>query len=477
MESDFGTDNPNPIPEKTQDEYPVIEEALPMSYLERAISSFLKKTFFGGYKVLISPHYALFFYYIVAIVGLSIGLGVYSVIETSFSLIYVERVLYLGKLTAVAFILGGLVGGLLSKGKDGPTSIFTITLALAAVLFTVWDKTYLPDSNFILWLKIGFILTFVIVSSISMFYIVVSFHSSLAYRVIHLGNSPNRLLFQPIIRIGAWISILMYLYLLYQRTIGTMILSITGLVISGILLIQLYSLPHTPKNIEFEQKEENHKKMQFKQVVGFYNLYLIYQISQSFNTGGQISNLIMDFFLLIVTSFFIINSLSRKVGDIADYDKEEKQEFKLRERGQLLMNFKKNFGEKSLIFMALGISLGYIAVLIDSFLGSPIPFVESVADGQISLNIVYHRLFLATALVLLAAVFINPKPIKELAANHFTVRHAFRMFGDVFRDRMGAGGQAVTEMVGSGVQKITELGETIKKGWKSFFTPKTDEDV
>ena len=52
-----------------------------------------------------------------------------------------------------------------------------------------------------------------------MFYIFLYFHSSLSYRVITLGNSPNRLFLSPILRGGVWIGLILFVYLFSRDTI------------------------------------------------------------------------------------------------------------------------------------------------------------------------------------------------------------------------------------------------------------------
>jgi hypothetical protein len=392
----------------------------------------------------------------------------------------------LGFLSGLAFIIGGLLGGLVKS--DLFIGRFTIVLILFSVFFVVWNPFYqLYDltATYTQWIKFSFFICFICISSISIFFLTVNFHSSLSYRILSLGNSPNRLFFQPILIFGAWISVPLYIYLFFQNSLDARILSVAGLILSFHILRLFYFLPKTKKEDPFELKEAKSGIINYRQTLGFYNLFLIYQLSQSFNTGGAISNLWMDLFLLALSAFFIINSLSSKVESIEDIEVEKKRKFKFRSQTFIFMRIKNRLGEKSLVFVALGISIGYIMVIIGSFLGYPLPFYPFELDDAVPLNVLYHRMYLFIALVLIFIAIVNSSFFSDLATNRYTIRHALRMFGDLFRQGMENSNVVMNEIFTSSKQKFTEIGDQLKKNAASLFkglfkkpqNPTNDDDT
>jgi hypothetical protein len=451
-----------------------VKDEIKISYIERILYGYLKKTFLGGIKVLRTSRYASFFYYILILVFGSILLGIIDglgYIDLSSS---IELLIYIGLLSGVALILGGIIGGL--SGNEKITNILTYLLILIAIILPFFSVTYVPNHEVIQWIKLFFLVSYIAISSISIFYIILSFHTSLSYRVLNMGNSPKRLFFQPIIKIGSWIILLMNIYLIFQGAGDTLYLGLFGTILSTILLIDVYILPKFDKNDTFEVKENKSAKMSYKQVLGFYNLFVIYQVSQSYNTGGNISNLIGDLFIAAISTFFIINSLSRKVDEISDLDKEEQRVFKFQDRSQAFMKIKKKLGEKALIFCAMGIALGYHMVIMSSFIDSPLVVIQDLISDEVSLNVLLHRMSLVFCFVLLTYVFLKAPKFRRLSINRYSFRHAVRMFGDLFRSGEDGGPGLVQNIVEDSKQKILNFGDKLKKGFGEFFKISNDED-
>jgi len=450
----------------------MFEGELKKSFFERALSSFLKKQFISGLKILTSRPYIFFFIYSVIIILASITFGILYALNVPYPLVFFEKTLLVALCTGLSFVIGGFLGGL--SNYPNFTNVLTITLFVCSYIIAYFFEI---SSNFFQWIKLLFLVAYVLIGSITMFFIIVSFHTSLSYRIITLGNSPNRMFFQELIRFGVWITIPMYIYMFFQNSLDSQILSILGIIISILLLVQIYSVPKTKKGENFLNKEDNKVKINFKQILGFYNLYLIFHASQSFNTGGKITNLILDLLILILNAFFIINNYCKKIENIDDYDETMKRLFRFQRPSSNLMKFKKKIGDKGMVFMSLGIAVGYITVLMNSYLNTPMVLLESLGTDGVPLNVIYHRMFLYFALILivLMTILFNKSTIFRLKlVNRYSVRHAMNMFADLFRVSEDGHSGLIFDAVEIGKQKvedsINKVGNQIKKGWRKFFS-------
>lgn len=450
----------------------IFEGELKKSFFERALSSFLQKQFISGLKILTSRPYLGFFIYSVIIILTSITFGILYALKVPFPLIYLEKTLLVALCTGVSLVLGGFLGGL--SNNTNFTNIFTVILFICSYFIAVFFNISMPIFQ---WIELLFLATYVLIGSMTMFFIIVSFHTSLSYRVINMGNSPNRMLFQELIRFGVWITIPMYIYMFFQNSLDSQILAFLGIIVSTLLLIQMYHVPKTEKGDIFQDKENKKVEINFKQILGFYNLYLIYHASQSYNTGGKITNLILDISILTFNAFYIINIYCKKVENIDDYDELMKKSFRFQRPSSNLMKFKKRIGDKGMVFMALGVAVGYITVLMNSYLDNPMFLLESLGTEGVPLNVIYHRMFLYFALILIVIMMILFKKstiFRLKLVNRYSVRHVMNMFADIFRVSEDGHTGLIYDAVEVSKQKIEEqmdiVGKKFKKGWNKFFS-------
>lgn len=453
------------------------------AYIERAVFGYAKKFLSQGYRRLTEPQYQFFFYWTVVIMGGSIILSVLFSLGYLNNIQPVKSVIFLSLITAAALILGGLIGGLTHNRRF--LNIFTISLMVVALFITLfftglfpgfWQLNY--DSLLLQWIKIFYFLVYVVISSISMFAIIWNFQTSFAYRFISLGKSPNRLLFQGIVRLGGIIAIPMYMYMLIQNTLDAQILAIFGILVTLILVIRLYKLPKFYKRESFQEQTEKIAIMNFNQILGFYNLYLLYRLSQSYVTGGNITNLTVDLILLALNSFFMMNTLSKKIDNIGE-DEDVQKPFVFQRDTGFMRWLKRTISEKGLVLAVLGLALGYHAVYMDSYLDSPIIIIQILSDPNnvTPLNVAYNRTFLGIALLWMVGTIIafqTSQKFRNMAINRYSVRHVLRMFGDMFRISDEGKTGVVLEAYEAGVKKvedkISQAGKKIKDKWNKFFT-------
>jgi hypothetical protein len=454
-------------------------EKLKKSYIERGLYSYLQSYFTQGYKKLVGKYFAPYFYYTLLITLGSIVLSILYELDLGITKEIVQIPIFLCLMSAVGLILGGLIGGLTKKPVIQHTiiSIFLVGAVILTWFTTTWSSF---EYNYIgmQWLKTGYFLIYLGISSFSMFFIMVSFQTSLSFKIVSFGNSPNRLFFQWLIRLGAWIGIPLYVYMGFQGSLDAQIIAVTGVLITISMLIKFYRLPRIIKGDSFSEKASKQAQMNLNHVLGFFNLYLVYHLTKSFNTGGQISNLTMDFIFLMINTLYMINNLSKKVQKIKDEDDLNKVFLFQRNTGFTVW-LKKTFGEEGLILAMLGIALGYHGVYLDSYLESPLKIIEllSGADRVAPLNVTFHRTFLGLGLIIILGVsilFATSRKYQNIFVNRYSPRHVLKMFGDIFRVSEEGDAGVVYELIDTGRKKVIDtgrkVGNSVKKKWQNFFS-------
>ena len=309
-----------------------------------------------------------------------------------------------------------------------------------------------------------------------MFYIFLYFHSSLSYRVITLGNSPNRLFLSPILRGGVWIGLILFVYLFSRDTIDAQVLGLYGIFVSLILLYYLYNLPLTVKHDDTTVRDAKMAQMLFRQALGFFNLYLLYHIIMSYDLGTSIGNILAELLLLIINTLYMINGLARKVENIHDIEKEEKNRFQFQRTSTLFMRIKKTIGTKSLIIITLGIALSYHCIMLESYLGQTQSILQSWIGPNVALSTFYHRaiLFISLTLIVISLLFFRySQGFRDMCVNRYSFRHAIQMFGDLFR-RKEDGTPTIIQEAGermkNSLQQYAQRQKESREAWKQKWS-------
>jgi hypothetical protein len=449
------------------------------AYIERVLYSYLKRFFLQGYRKLTEKQNRIYFYYTLAITGASIIISMLYALEIIIDEQILQFIIIFCLATSIALIIGGFIGGILKNHKF--QDFFTIFLLIGAIgcgiLLGIW-KPINFESTWLEIIKIILFLFYVLIASISLFFIIISFITALSYRFLNWGNSPNRLLFQGALKIIVWASIPMYGYLFFQGSLDAQLLAVTGIFIAGIMLYNFYSLPKMDSAESFTEKSYLRAKMHFNQVIGFYYLYLIYHLSQSFNSQQDLSNLTVNIILLAINTIFMINNLSRKVDRIQE-EEDLQRAFLFQRKTGISIRIKKWIGEKGLILMMLGLSLGYHAVYMDSYLGRNLKLIIFLSNEarDAPLNATYHRTFLGMGLLIIfitLLIFRKSESFQRIFINRYSVRHVMKMFGDLFRiNEEGTTGailktyQGGRDIVSGGFENMKK---SVKKSFDTFFS-------
>ncbi len=460
------------------------------AYIERALYSYLKSFYSQGYKLLMGKEFRGFFYYVIGIIIASTTMNILNALNIFNNQTILQHVTLVCLMTGISLILGGLVGGILKNQKF--QTIFTVLLLVASIVTETLLFVFSITVDFTaIWLeavKLVLFLTYVGIGTFSYFFIIISFVTAISYRLINLGNSPNRLLFQGILRLVVWISLPMYGYLIYQGSLDAQILGVGGIIVAIIILYRYYHLPSVETGENFTERTNMKANINYHQVIGFYYLYLLYHLSQSFNTSSEITNLALNFFLLTVNTLFMINTLSKKVDNIQE-EEELQRAFMFQRKTGISVKIKQFIGERGLILMMLGLALGYYGVYLDSYLGNNLNLIIFISDVSrtVPLNATYHRLFLGIGLVVIVGTmlaFHRSIKFQGIFVNRYTFRHVWKMFGDLFRiNEEGTTGQ-ILKTVQNGKHVLNESLSNVKKGlkrsWNSMFNmgkqPHPDED-
>ncbi|MHA1584119.1 MAG: hypothetical protein ACTSWL_02600, partial [Promethearchaeota archaeon] len=357
---------------------------LKKSYVERALSSYFRNYFSEGFKKLTEKEYALYFYYTIAIIFASITGSVLYALNVPFMTIHVVKILiFICLFSGLGLILGGLIGGI--SGNAIILNILTFIFVVLAIVFTVLQEVNIfainYDNLFLQWLKTTYFLLYLIISTFSMFFIFSSLTTALSYKLLTFGNSPNRMFLQRLLRLITWIGLPLFAYLFIMGTLDAQILSVLGIITTILMLIRFYRLPTITKDDNFSEKTQKNAIMNYNQVLAFFNLYLLFQLAQSMKTEASMSNLLVSLFLLAFNTFYILNNLTKKVNKIKD-EEDLQQAFLFQRQTGFSAELKKVIGEKGLIMGMLGLALGYHAVNLDSYLGSPIALIQFLSDDS-----------------------------------------------------------------------------------------------
>lgn len=442
---------------KQEDLETEIEELKP-SYIERALSKYIYDMIFKGFEILKSPQYRGYFFFTMIVVIGTLVCGVLNRVGILIDLPLLQAILFWGILSSAALIIGGILGGLMQKALN-----FWVVSCIIVSLISAWFFTGYASHFIVQIVKLGMFLTWAAISAISFYYIILYFHTSMSYRVVSMGNSTNRLFFQPILQLGAWGGFALSLYLFTRGTIDAQFVALCGMITSWLLLLYLYRVPKLQRKSDNVAKDQHNANMMFRQVLGFYNLVTLYHIYLSYEKGTAIGNIIIELIFLSINTLNIINGLAKKVENIKDLDSEKHNRFRFQRTSTVFMKLKQSIGSKSMIIIALGIALGYHCVMLESYLGINTPiltFVQSWLGAEMSISVFSHRVILLISLsvILISMLLFKVSPDwREMYINRYTARHALGMFGNMFRT-----GDDGTPSI------VQEVGESIKSSVKSF---------
>jgi len=442
-----------------------------MSYLERTFAWFLKNRVFGGFQKLKQKEYLPFAMIIFTVMiintllSLLYNLGVFLSLEIIYSLFIMELFLSFG------FILSGLV-----VGKTKNIFLYYSTAYLILILFVFisiyfrWNYTDL----FFGYSKLIFFLIWVLISSISLFFLTLYFFTSFPKKIITLGMPKDHIFFGYIIKIVIFITIPLYILITYRFSLGALILGFFGILNSIVILILI---KRAPKKVETKPGITN-----FVTAIGFFNIFMFYHLILSFSsTTVSVTSLLTDLVWLLIIVLFLVQSFTQKISESPERLKSQEVGVTFHSRIYFTDRLRKAFGERGLVLIVMGLALGYHVAILDSFFEITLPILPAFFTPNLKLIAIYHRIYLLFSIFIILVSIIAFKAsrrFKEFMVDKYTISQVLNYISAYFTKTEGGtspfelGVQVVGKKITNGIKKVTEKWQdSIDK----MLKPKTDD--
>jgi len=431
-----------------------------MSYLERTLYWFLKNRIFGGIKKLTKKEYLPFALIILIIMTANTILALLYHFKFLISLEFIRFMLILELFLSFGIISSGILIGRIKKlWIYYLFSFIVITLFIFAFFYFEWDYNHL----FFQFAKLTYLLCWILILSISMFFLILYFFTSFPKKVMTLGMPKDHIFFGVIVKIIIYISIVFYIYIIFQMDLISVIFGIFGIINALIVLILIWRAP--------KKVDTNPGIVNFATAIGFFNTFMIYHLYMSITlTSESVVSLIFEIFMLLIGVLYIVQILTMRVSESPERIKPS--EVKFQSRVYFTDKIKKVFGEKGVVLLVLGLAVGYHMVYLDSFFITDLPILTKIAPN-LKISDLYHRIFLITSfmITLIACLaFKMSKRFKEFMVDKFTLTQVIKYIGSLFKrpengpSPFELGIQAMGKKLGEGVKKLGDKWqESIRK--------------
>ncbi|MGQ4876032.1 MAG: hypothetical protein ACP6IY_18355 [Promethearchaeia archaeon] len=439
-----------------------------MSYIERGLAWFLKERIFGGLKKLKERHYLPFAVLIVILGGINTILAALYHAKILIDLHFIQEALILQMYISLGLIVSGFVAG---RVKNIYTYYFIVfALIFGSILSYIYFKLSYSDP-IVIGIKLGFFFTWVLISSISMFFLLIYFFTSFPRKILMLGAPKGHVFFGFVVKIIIIISIPLYLLMIYQFSIGSIFIGVFGIFI-GIFIYLLIKL--APKKVELVKSLPN-----FVGALGFFYIFLFYHLAVSFSyTSNNVSSLIADIIILFVLILYIVQSLTRKIAATPERAKSYEVPVRFQSRLYITDRLKKAFGEAGLILIVMGIALGYHMVYVDSFFITEYPLLSEFFTPGLKLSALYHRVYLIVSFIIIIialVTFNNSRKFRDFVSDKYTFSQVLKYIGFYFKkteDNISPFEYGLQKLG----EKIEEGVKNIGKKWKDAFKLKENRN-
>ena len=309
--------------------------------------------------------------------------------------------------------------------------IFGIVMIFFAFAYLSIEWTY-GQTTFTVF-KFVFFFAWILISSISLFFLTLYFFTSFPKKVITLGMPKEHIFFGAILKLVAWISIPLYIYMIIQGDPSSLVFGILGL-INALLVLRL--MGRAPKKVEKRPGIVN-----FVTAVGFFNMFVFYHLIMSFTYAGENAfSLVLEIVMLLIGVLYLVQTLTRRISESPDRPIPFENPVQFQSRIYFTSKMKKIFGERGLVIIVLGLALGYHMVYLDAFfIGdvfiSEIPILSTFVDPNIKISDLYHRFYLLVSffMILIAwFTFKTSKRFKGFMVDKFTLQQVLRYIGGFF---------------------------------------------
>lgn len=435
------------------------------SYVERAISYYFKEKMFEGLLTLKSKRFVFFFIYLVLVLFAAIGAVLMTTPEINMlSIDQAKKFVMLGIVTAFVFIVGGFISGFVGETMKNVIIVVLSGLSIYYCFFMEYDYNLI----FWQWVKVAYFVSWASFSSISGFFFTVYFFTSLPGRILTIGKSKSHIFLGVLLKLLIFGCIPAFIYLFLMGTPDARLVGIVGVLVSVLAFVAMYALPN-------KNTDEHDGGTNFAQILGFYYFLILGQLVSAFGSSGTTVDLIKELALLCVLGLFMINSLSGRVKNIKAYEEIQKEKMKFQRKITVFAKLKEKWGDKSLIFMALGMALGYLMFVLDSFLGSPMGMLDPLMRQGLRASVIYHRFYLLIGLfiVLISCIlYASSANFRDFVRNFYTFKDTWVLFKGLFTKGEDGEPSVVQQEIKAGAEKIKETMKQATQGFLSGFLGK-----
>ncbi len=437
-----------------------------MSYLERTLSWFLKTQIFGGIQKLKQKQYlpfTLITLLTTTITTISALLYHLNILSSLISLNFIYFLLLLELFLSFGIILAGiLIGRIKNLALYFTLSFIIIAIFVFFFIYFDWEYTLV----FFRYSKLVYLIIWILISSISLFFLTLYFFTSFPKKVITLGMPREHIFFGYLIKIIIYISIPLYFFIILSFYLGSLIIGTLGILTALIILILL---KRAPKKVDSSPGIIN-----FASAIGFFYIFMFYHLIMSLSTiSTSFSTLIIDIVFLLIVVLFLVQSFTKRISKTPTRLKSDEVPVRFQSRLYFTDRLRSIFGERGLVLIIMGIALGYHMAILDSYFKIDIPILFTIFNPNLDLIRIYHRIFLICSLITILIaiiVFKLSKRFKEFMTDKYTIKQVLKYIGALFKKpEEGAspfelGVQAMGKKLGENVKKLGDKWqESIRK--------------
>ena len=428
--------------------------------MERTLYWFLKNRIFGGIQKLKQREYIIFTVIILLITSINTILAILFHLNIFIALEIIQTMLILELFISFAIIISGILIGKI-KNLILYFLIASIVIVIFGLAFIYLNWSY--NAPFFTYTKIIFFFIWILISSISLFFLTLYYFTSFPKKVITVGMPKDHIFFGSSLKIVVYISIPLYAFIIYRMDPSNLLFGIFG-IINALIVLSL--IRKAPKKLESQPGIIN-----FATAVGFFNMFMFYHLIMSFTYASENAfSLILEIIILLVSVLYLVQTLTRRISESPDRPIPFENPVQFQSRIYFTYHLKKTFGERGLVLIVLGIALGYHMVYLDSFfIGdvfiSEFPLLSTFVNPNIKISDLYHRIYLLICFIVILIAWLTFKSsqhFREFMVDKFTIKQVFKYIGGFFT--RPEGGQSPIELGAQIVSK--KIGDSIKS-WKN----------
>ncbi|MHA1511878.1 MAG: hypothetical protein ACTSRX_09180, partial [Promethearchaeota archaeon] len=301
-----------------------------------------------------------------------------------------------------------------------------VGIALSIIIVFVFN----PDPDLVIFqiLKFAFLVSWILISTSSMFFIIFYFFTGISGKIVLAGKSEDHIFLGGLIRFASLgtIGISIVIIIKNLQSINAIVIGAMGIIVALIILIYGWTV------------DLNNTTTNFISILGCFNFYITYQLSASISPSLTVKNVLTEIIILIFTALYYIQSKVSKVEGIETSQFEKKKEGrKVFFQKRLIISAlgKQIFGDLSLILLTIGSALGYSLILLSVLIDPSLPLVDELSAFTVDIGIplASHRIFAFISMMIFIISFITfltSERFRQLATNNYDFKQGLKIVGD-----------------------------------------------